>query len=233
MRGAGRSHLTSTEVTLTRVWSSVVKASPSRHRVNRTQWALPRAIRRPRLPLLGSVGGPRRPTGVQHRRRSIEGSPPDARLRPARSGVAPASTDEDDYAVEINEGVRLEGDHRAEQDRGLQGVRVKKEHRCRDVGSVREAHGDDLGAIEIVLGRGRVDEPASSWVRALRSSTSSTPPARRRKNRGIPFSSTLPRGLRRWAFGSSARPSGMRSFSSAPVPCRSRSVRAPEPSSKR
>ena len=54
---------------------------------------------------------------------------------------------------------------------------------------------------------------ASSCVRGFRSSTSNTPSASRRKNRGMPFSSTLPRGLSTFAPGSSVCPRPTRSFS--------------------
>ncbi len=56
---------------------------------------------------------------------------------------------------------------------------------------------------------------SASWsVRANRSGMSSWPTARRRKNRGIPFSSTCPRGDSRAAVGASCRPSPTRSCSS-------------------
>jgi hypothetical protein len=55
----------------------------------------------------------------------------------------------------------------------------------------------------------------------LRSSMSKTPSASLRKNRGIlPASSILPRGLSSAALVSSSRPSGRRSSSFPPVPCK-------------
>ena len=94
--------------------------------------------------------------------------------------------------------------------------------RGRDVGAVREAHRDDAGRVEAVMRRRR----RSRSRRARRRGASGRrrrrrPSASRRKKRGMPFSSTLPRGLRSAAPGASARPSGSRSCSSPPVPCRS------------
>ena len=55
-------------------------------------------------------------------------------------------------------------------------------------------------------------------VRLRRSSRSKTPSASRRKNRGMPFSSTCPRGLSSAAPGRSRSPRGSRSSSFPPVP---------------
>ena len=56
-----------------------------------------------------------------------------------------------------------------------------------------------------------------------RSSSSNTPSLSRRKNRGMPFSNTVPRGDSTAAPGTSARRNGSRSCSSPPVPCSSSS----------
>ena len=52
------------------------------------------------------------------------------------------------------------------------------------------------------------------------------PSASRRKNRGMPFSKTSPRGDSSGASSATTRPSDTRSFSSPPVPCSRRSGRA-------
>ena len=65
---------------------------------------------------------------------------------------------------------------------------------------------------------------ASSAVRNFRSAMSKTPSANRRKKRGIPFSNTLPLGLRIAAFPSIILASEKRSVSSPPVPWRTNRV---------
>ena len=93
-----------------------------------------------------------------------------------------------------------------------------------DVRAIGEARRDDAVAIEPIGLRRGVDELRQLVRARARSSRSNTPGASRRKKRGAPPSSTLPRGLRMPAPGSSERPSGIRSSSSPPVPC-SRSKR--------
>ena len=67
---------------------------------------------------------------------------------------------------------------------------------------------------------------ASSPTRSRRSSSSNTPSASCRKNRGMPSSSTVPRTDSTGAAGASRSASGSRSCSFLPVPCSSSGTRA-------
>ena len=125
------------------------------------------------------------------------------------------------------QGIGLERHHRAKQQAALEHARPEQHHRRRDVRAVRVAHRDHARRRRTCSAR----PPPSRSRRARRRGPSgprrrTRPSASRRKKRGIPFSSTLPRGLSSAAPGAS-RPSGTMSCSSPPVPCSSSSVGAP------
>ena len=88
----------------------------------------------------------------------------------------------------------------------MQQARVTEEQTRGDVGAVGETNGNDAVAIELVCLRSRSDEcrklvgPASQVLLVEHAL------GYRRKNRGAPFSRTLPRGLSIPAPGSNARP---------------------------
>src|SRR5699024_10162872 len=64
----------------------------------------------------------------------------------------------------------------------------------------------------------------NSFVRKTKSSSSKTPSANLRKNRGIPFSNIFPRTLKTFASGSTFSASGNRYCSVPPVPLSNNNV---------
>ena len=131
-----------------------------------------------------------------------------ATIAPARESSAPSSsarrrhdrvglTGDDLHrnTASPGRGIRHERHHRAEQQPPRQRPRVQQEQRGRDVGPVGEPDRDRRGIP--YCRRAASTNSASCPVRSRRSSRSKTPSASRRKKRGIPFSSTWPRGLNR------------------------------------
>jgi hypothetical protein len=107
--------------------------------------------------------------------------------------------------------------HRSQQDCTCKFRRPQKEHSCRDICTIGIAQRDRRCDAIARAGIGN-DKSASSLARRRTSSSSKTPSANLRKKRGMPFSKTLPRGESNDAVGAIMRASGIRSFSSPPVP---------------
>ena len=130
------------------------------------------------------------------------GEPFGFRRRDQRVGASVGH--EDRRALERRQRVRDDRHHGAKENRAGQHARFEQERARRDVGPVRKSDRDDArGDRTRSAAKRRRQTPPARGCEICRSSRSNTPSARRRKNRGMPRSSTLPRGLSTPASGAS------------------------------